>query len=171
MPMGNEKSDTGSRSITVNKRNNIMSKKEIELLLARIENLKSFLEDNSLEKFQEEVLRVERFLKRFGSLEELLSNLEKLEGMAYSVKDFLSIDEVATYLQISKSSVYKLTSSKELTVYKPNGKNIFILRSDLDNWIKRNPSYSNDEIERQANIIAYHLEKVNKKKQHQKGGK
>lgn len=148
-----------------------MSKKEIELLLARIETLKSFLENNSLEKFQEEILRVERFLKRFGSLEELLSNLEKLESMTYSVKNFLSIDEVATYLQISKSSVYKLTSSKELTVYKPNGKNIFILRSDLDNWIRRNPSYSNEEIERQANIIAYHLEKDNKKKQYQKGGK
>lgn len=95
------------------------SRKEIEMLVARIEGLKSFLENNSLEQFQEEVLRVERFLKRFGSLEELLSHLEKLEGMAYSVKDFLSIDEVATYLQISKSSVYKLTSSRELTVYKP----------------------------------------------------
>ena len=147
------------------------SRKEIEMLVARIEGLKSFLENNSLEQFQEEVLRVERFLKRFGSLEELLSHLEKLEGMAYSVKDFLSIDEVATYLQISKSSVYKLTSSRELTVYKPNGKNIFILRSDLDNWIKRNPSMSNEEIERQANIIAYNLEKESKKKQLQKGGK
>lgn len=147
------------------------SKKEIEMLVARIEGLKSFLENNSLEQFQEEVLRVERFLKRFGSLEELLSHLEKLEGMAYSVKDFLSIDEVATYLQISKSSVYKLTSSRELTVYKPNGKNIFILRSDLDNWIKRNPSMSNEEMEKQANIIAYHLEKESKKKQLQKGGK
>ena len=39
-----------------------MSKKEIELLLARIEGLKSFLENNSIEKFQEEVLKVERFL-------------------------------------------------------------------------------------------------------------
>lgn len=148
-----------------------MSKKEIELLVARIEGLKSFLENNSIEKFQEEVLKVERFLKRFGSLAELLSHLEKLEGMAYTVKDFLSIDEVAAYLQISKSSVYKLTSSRELTVYKPNGKNIFILRSDLDNWIKKNPSFSNEEIERQANIIAYHKEKDNKKKQYQKGNK
>lgn len=87
------------------------------------------------------------------------------------IKDFLSIDEVATYLQIAKSSVYKLTSSKELTVYKPNGKNIFILRSDLDNWIRRNLSYSNEEIERQANIIACHSEKDNKKKQYQKGVK
>lgn len=30
---------------------------------------------------------------------------------------------------------------------------------------------SNEEIERQANIIAYHLEKESKKKQLQKGGK
>ena len=138
------------------------------MLLARIEGLKSFLENNSIEKFQEEVLKVERFLKRFGSLAELLSHLEKLEGMAYTVKDFLSIDEVAAYLRISKSSVYKLTSSRELTVYKPNGKNIFILRSDLNNWIKRNPTLSNEEIEKQANIIAYHMEKENKKKQYQK---
>ena len=86
-------------------------------------------------------------------------------------KDFLSIDEVAAYLQVSKSYVYKLTSSRELTVYKPNGKNIFILRNDLNEWIKRNPCLSNEEIEKQANIMAYLLDKDNKQKQIKKGGK
>lgn len=119
-----------------------MTKKELEILLSRVEGIKSLLESNSLEQFQQEVLKVENYLKRFGSLAELLSHLEKLENMAYAAKDFLSIDEVATYLNISKSSVYKITSSKELTVYKPNGKNIFILRSDLNDWIKRNPCLS-----------------------------
>lgn len=137
---------------------NRMNKKEMNLLLSRIEGLKSFLGDNSLEKFQQKIFRVERFLVRFGSLEELLSNLEKLEGMAYAAKDFLSVDEAAEYLQISKSSVYKMTSSRELTVYKPNGKNIYILRSDLNDWIKRNPCLSNDMLEKQAGIIAYALE-------------
>lgn len=99
-----------------------MTKKELEILLSRVEGIKSLLESNSLEQFQQEVLKVENYLKRFGSLAELLSHLEKLENMAYAAKDFLSIDEVATYLNISKSSVYKITSSKELTVYKPNGK-------------------------------------------------
>ena len=131
-----------------------MTKKELEILLSRVEGIKSLLESNSLEQFQQEVLKVENYLKRFGSLAELLSHLEKLENMAYAAKDFLSIDEVATYLNISKSSVYKITSSKELTVYKPNGKNIFILRSDLNDWIKRNPCLSNDELEKQANIVA-----------------
>lgn len=148
-----------------------MTKKELEILLSRIEGLKSFLESNSLEQFQQEVLKVENFLKRFGSLAELLSHLEKLEGMAYAAKDFLNIDEVATYLKISKSSVYKMTSSKELTVYKPNGKNIFILRSDLNDWIKRNPYLSNEEIEKQSNIVSYNLEMSNKQKRNNKNSK
>lgn len=145
-----------------------MTKKELEILLSRIEGLKALLEGNSLEQFQKEILRVEKFLKRFGSLDELLSHLEKLEYMAYAAKDFLSIDEVASYLQISKSSVYKITSSKELTVYKPNGKNIFILRSDLNDWIRRNPCLSNQELEKQANIVAYNLERANKQKRNNK---
>ena len=148
-----------------------MTKKELEILLSRVEGIKSILESNSLEQFQQEVLKVENYLKRFGSLAELLSHLEKLENMAYAAKDFLSIDEVATYLNISKSSVYKITSSKELTVYKPNGKNIFILRSDLNDWIKRNPCLSNDELEKQANIVAYNLERSNKQKRNNKNNK
>lgn len=107
-----------------------MNRKEIDLLLSRIEGLKSFLENNSLENFQQEILNVENYLKRFGSLAELLSHLENVEKIAYAAKEFLNIDEVAAYLQVSKGYVYKLTMQKELTVYKPNGKNIFILRDD-----------------------------------------
>ena len=140
------------------------------LLLSRIEGLKSFLENNSLENFQQEILNVENYLKRFGSLAELLSHLENVEKIAYAAKEFLNIDEVAAYLQVSKGYVYKLTMQKELTVYKPNGKNIFILRDDLNRWIKRNPCFSNTEIERQANIIAYTLGQKSKNKP-TKGGK
>ena len=96
---------------------------------------------------------------------------DRVERIAYMAKDFLSIDEVAAYLQVSKRYVYKLTSSRELTVYKPNGKNSFILRNDLNEWIKRNPCLSNEEIEKQANIMAYLLDKDNKQKQIKKGGK
>ena len=120
--------------------------------------------------FQQEILNVENYLKRFGSLAELLSHLENVEKIAYAAKEFLNIDEVAAYLQVSKGYVYKLTMQKELTVYKPNGKNIFILRDDLNRWIKRNPCFSNTEIERQANIIAYTLGQKSKNKP-TKGGK
>ena len=44
-----------------------MTKKELEILLSRVEGIKSLLESNSLEQFQQEVLKVENYLKRFGS--------------------------------------------------------------------------------------------------------
>ncbi len=68
-----------------------MNRKEIDLLLSRMEGLKSLLEDNSLENFQQEILRVENFLKRFGSLDELLTHLGNVEKIAYTAKDFLNI--------------------------------------------------------------------------------
>ena len=123
-----------------------MNRKEIDLLLARIEGLKSFLEKNSLEDFQKEILRVDNYLKRFGSLDELLSHLKRVEEVAYTAKEFLTIDEVAYYLQVSKSYVYKLTAS----------------RDDLNEWIRRNPCVSGREIESRANLLAYRLEQQQK---------
>ena len=122
-----------------------MNRKEYDLLLSRIEGLKAFLENRSLEEFQKEILKVESYLKRFGSLDELLSHLERVERIAYVAKDLL-------------------TSLKEFTVYKPNGKTIFILRDDLNDWIKRNPYLSNRGIEQHANLIAYQLKQDNTQK-------
>ena len=160
--MGDEKPSTNGRADGLHKRRDDMNRKEIDLLLARIEGLKSFLEKNSLEDFQKEILRVDNYLKRFGSLDELLSHLKRVEEVAYTAKEFLTIDEVAYYLQVSKSYVYKLTASREFTVYKPNGKTIFVRRDDLNEWIRRNPCVSGREIESRANLLAYRLEQQQK---------
>lgn len=142
----------------------IMNRNDIELLLSHIEGLQKFLEGNTLEGFRQEILRVEKFLSRFGTLDELIGYIEKIEKIAYVAKDFLSISEVADFLQISKSTVYKLTASKEITVYKPTGKIIFILRSDLNKWIRRYPHLSNDDIIKNADIIKTQIAKESKSK-------
>lgn len=142
----------------------IMNRNDIELLLSHIEGLQKFLEGNILEGFRQEILRVEKFLSRFGTLDELIGYIEKIEKIAYVAKDFLSISEVADFLQISKSTIYKLTASKEITVYKPTGKNIFILRSDLNKWIRRYPHLSNDDIIKNADIIKTQIAKESKSK-------
>lgn len=49
-----------------------MNRNEIELLLSHIEGLQKFLEGNTLEGFRQEILRVEKFLNRFGTLDELI---------------------------------------------------------------------------------------------------
>ena len=49
-------------------------------------------------------------------------------------QEFLNFKEAIAYLGISASSLYKLTSSKQITFYKPKGK-IFFKKEDLTTFI------------------------------------
>ncbi len=50
------------------------------------------------------------------------------------ITKFLSFNEAVVYLGISKSTLYKLTSSKQIRFYKPKGK-IFFKEDDLVNFM------------------------------------
>lgn len=65
-------------------------------------------------------------------------------------KEMLTISEAAEYLQISKGSVYKMTSSRQIPFYKLAGKMIYIHRQDLVDWIKKYPYKSKQQIEAEA---------------------
>ncbi len=75
-----------------------MNRKRNRLTTPVSKDLKSFLENNSLENFQQEILNVENYLKRFGSLAELLSHLENVE------KDSLCRKRVSQYRRGSRLS-------------------------------------------------------------------
>jgi len=51
------------------------------------------------------------------------------------VKKILNTREAARFLDLSPSSLYKLTSQKLIPFYRPNGKRIFFLRSELESWL------------------------------------
>jgi len=61
-------------------------------------------------------------------------------------KEFLSVEEVCTYLGISPSAVYKLSHYKTLPKYCPNGKKIYFRRDDIDLWLKKHRVSSLDEL-------------------------
>ena len=48
---------------------------------------------------------------------------------------FLTVDEASKYLGISKSSLYKKMSNREISYYKPGGKKGYFLVKDLNNWV------------------------------------
>ena len=50
-------------------------------------------------------------------------------------KNILSFNEATGYLNVKKSTLYKLTHNREITYYKPNGKLIYFKKEDLDNWM------------------------------------
>lgn len=53
-------------------------------------------------------------------------------------KEILSFREALIYLDVSESLLYKLTSSRAITFFKPNGGKLYFKKSDLDNWMTQN---------------------------------
>lgn len=53
-------------------------------------------------------------------------------------KEIISFQEATQYLDISESSLYKMTSENRITFYKPNNGKIYFKKTDLDNWMLQN---------------------------------
>jgi excisionase family DNA binding domain-containing protein len=58
--------------------------------------------------------------------------------VAINTKPILTFDEACLYMGMSKSALYKVTSSKEIPFSKPNGKMIYFKRTDVDGWLLSN---------------------------------
>jgi excisionase family DNA binding protein len=67
------------------------------------------------------------------------------------LKEFMTVDELAKYLELSKSAIYKLTSKRELPFYNPGGKKIYFKREEVDTWIKAGRIAPDSEILEQFN--------------------
>ena len=62
-------------------------------------------------------------------------------------KEVLTLEETALYLGQSKSSIYKLTSKREIPFYSPGGKIKYFRKPELDNWIFSSKVSTNEEFE------------------------
>ena len=82
------------------------------------------------------------------------SNLEKrlsaIEQQIFMNKDILSFDEASEFLNLSKSYLYKLTSSNSIPYYKPKGKLIYFEKVLLEAFLRQNPVKTSAEIELEA---------------------
>ncbi|MCT4643686.1 MAG: helix-turn-helix domain-containing protein [Carboxylicivirga sp.] len=63
---------------------------------------------------------------------------KKIAEQALFTKTVLNFNEAALFLSISKSHLYKLTSQKRIPHFCPEGKKIYFLRENLQNWLLRN---------------------------------
>lgn len=77
-----------------------------------------------------------------------LTNLEmRLQEQNVLRKEVLNFREACTYLDISASHMYKLTSTKRIPHFCPEGKRLYFNRLELDEWLQRNRQTSTDKIE------------------------
>lgn len=73
--------------------------------------------------------------------------LTRIERLLAGQKDTLTLEEASAYSGISKSYLYKLTSTGRIPHYKPENKTIFFDRAELDSWLKRNRVKTIEEIQ------------------------
>ncbi|MDR1980823.1 MAG: helix-turn-helix domain-containing protein [Tannerellaceae bacterium] len=84
-------------------------------------------------------------------MEQNLENrVSKLEQSLFIVKSILSFEEASEFLNLSKSYLYKLTSSGQIPHYKPQGKMLYFEKSELENWLRQNPIKTNQQIQQEA---------------------
>lgn len=80
-----------------------------------------------------------------------LNNIEKLlESQSLLQKEVLNFNEACQYLDISQSHLYKLTSTKQVPHFCPQGKRLYFKRTKLDDWLQRNRKSAADEIDQAA---------------------
>ncbi|MCI7008081.1 MAG: helix-turn-helix domain-containing protein [Parabacteroides sp.] len=70
-----------------------------------------------------------------------------------AAKNVLTLDDAALLTGLSKSHLYRLTCTHQIPYYKPNGKQIYFDRGELETWMKQNRVATVKEVEQQA--VAY----------------
>lgn len=82
---------------------------------------------------------------------EITERLKNIESLLEVQKPKpMTFDETATYLDISKSHLYKMTSQGKIPHFKPYGRKIYFDKVSLDRWVYSKPVKSNAEIEKEA---------------------
>lgn len=72
-------------------------------------------------------------------IEVIEKNLEEIKNLLRKKKDVpFNFVQVAQYLSISHSQLYKYTSQRKIPFHKPAGKYLYFSKDELDEWICRN---------------------------------
>ena len=71
----------------------------------------------------------------------ILNKLTAIESLLEATNQTkpLTLPEAAKFLNLSQSHLYKLTSERKIPHFKPSGKKIYFDKSELVQWLKRNP--------------------------------
>lgn len=87
--------------------------------------------------------------------------LEKLDHLEHLIlnetKEILSVEELEKYTGFKKSYIYHLVHYNKIPYSKPNGKYLFFLKTEINDWLVKNKALSNDQIQEKSR--AYSLRK------------
>ena len=92
----------------------------------------------------------------FNQISEIQEQLNRIEALAaLAGKNVLTLSDVSTLTGLSKSHLYKLTSSKQIPYYRPSGKAVYFDRKEIEDWLRRGKVESNESINEKAERMAF----------------
>lgn len=85
-----------------------------------------------------------------ATMDDIKRQLDRIEQYAgIASKEVLDLEEAITYTGCARSTLYRLTSAKEIPHYKL-GQALRFKKSELDEWLTRTRVATNKEIESRA---------------------
>ena len=85
-----------------------------------------------------------------AKIEELTIKIESIEKLLLTQKNVLNFSEVKLYTNLSESYLYELTSSGGIPCYKPNGKQLYFKKQEIEDWLLSNKKATNIELDELA---------------------
>jgi len=86
-------------------------------------------------------------------LDKLTEIANKLDEQNLLQKSTLNFNEACKYLDVSPSHLYKLTSTKQIPHFCPQGKKLYFKREELDAWLQRNRQTADDSETDAADLV------------------
>lgn len=69
---------------------------------------------------------------------EIIKELQEIKQYTLlGVKNVLTLEDTALLTGLSKSYLYKLTSTHQIPYYKQNGKNVYFDKAEIEDWMKQ----------------------------------
>ncbi|WP_323757994.1 helix-turn-helix domain-containing protein [Roseivirga sp.] len=99
----------------------------------------------------------EVIIEKLESIERLLKQNKGGDEVTVTDKEIMNAIELADYLSISMSQLYKLTHNMEIPFYKPTGKHLYFKKSDIIEWVTKFRIKTDYELEQEA---ANHMRKI-----------
>ena len=98
--------------------------------------------ENPFEIINDRLERIENLL------ENIYSNIGRKEANIITSK-IMDIEQLTNYLGVSKSHIYKLTSSHTIP-HSKRGKRLYFDKEIINAWVLENKIWTQDDIEKQA---------------------
>jgi excisionase family DNA binding protein len=108
-----------------------------------IYDLKQNIMENPFEIIIEKLDNIETLLKQ------ICNTRNGSEIPLSNTNEIMNLEQLAKYVNQSKSAMYKQTSSRTIPFYK-NGKRVYFKKSEIDAWLTKTKISTADEIEEKA---------------------